>query len=652
MPIPKKLAKKKNTGPTAARNKTNIGHPVVNNSIQVAPATIFNYAPQVKYTILLLLGFVLYVNTLQNEYALDDGGVIVTNLYVQKGIAGIKDIMTNDAFGSYLQQMGASQQLSGGRFRPFSIVLFAIEHSFFGDSPFLQHAINLVLFLATIFAIYYFLGNYLLKNLPSGDDIAFVATLLFAIHPIHTEVVANIKSSDEILSLLFILCTFIFGLKYVDEKKGRDLSLSMLFYFLALLSKEYGITLLALLPMLFYLYPGTPKGKTINYTLPYLAVVALYLFIRFAAVGIPHPPPKNVMLINNQLRVDPFYYATPLQKIATEWYCLGKYIVLLFFPYPLSSDYSYAQIPYHSFSDLSVWLSIFAYIAILIYGVKWFFRKNVLSFAVFFYLFNLFLVSNFPINVGAMLGERFAYHPSLGFVIIISWCIFYIFRKVEVRVKKIVVISLASVITLIAGAEVITRNADWKNNDTLFLTDLKNAPNSAFVNSNAAACMINNAILPQNAKRAQGLLDSSVACLYKAISVDKTFPDPYINLGLAYYHLGQLDSAKRYWDIIQYRLYPNHPNVLHLMPMLAKSYLDKARMLGSQGKPQEAIADMKLAITEDSKNPELWYNLGGAYFTVKEYDSARMAWNFALQLKPDYTEAQNGLRALAMQKIK
>ena len=76
---------------------------------------VFSFTPQIKYTILLLLGFVLYVNTLQNNYALDDGGVITTNLYVQHGIAGIGKILTKDAFGSFLEQMGASEQLSGGR---------------------------------------------------------------------------------------------------------------------------------------------------------------------------------------------------------------------------------------------------------------------------------------------------------------------------------------------------------------------------------------------------------------------------------------------------------------------------------------------------------------------------------------------------------
>ncbi len=606
---------------------------------------VFAFTTQVKYTILMVLGFFLYVNTLQNNYALDDAGVITTNQYVQQGFSGIKKVLTKDAFGSFLEQMGASQQLSGGRYRPFSIVLFAIEHGLFGDSPALQHGINMILFMATIFALFYFLSNYLLKKLPSGEDMAFVATVLFAIHPIHTEVVANIKSSDEILSLLLILGTFIFGLKYIEEKQKKHLIYSMVCYFLALLSKEYGITLLALLPMLFYLYPGTPKGKTLNYSIPYFGVAFLYLMVRFAAVGFPHTDP-NLRLLNNQLRVDPYYFATHAQKLATEWYCMGRYITALLFPYPLSSDYSYAQIPYHSFSDPSVMISILAYIAIVVWGIQLFRKKNIMAFPVFFFLFNLLLISNFFLNVGAMLGERFAYHSSVGFVIVLSYGIFYLLKKVPMQTKKTSLMGFLVVVTLLCTAEVIPRNADWKDNDTLFLADVQTAPNSSFVNNNAAACYINIAQRPGNEKRGKNLLDTAVACLYKAIRFDKTFPDPYINLGLAYYCLNQQDSAKRYWDMVQYGLYPNHPSVKRYMPMLARAYLTKALALGGQGNIHEAITLMRRGISEDSANSEIWYNLGGAYFSTKQLDSARYAWTKAVQIKPDYKEAQNGLNAL------
>lgn len=620
-------------------------------AVQAAPVIlkvtpIFPWTPQIKYTILLVLGFFLYVNTTQNEYALDDGGVIIANQYVQQGFAGIGKILTKDAFSSYLEKMGAGQTLTGGRYRPLSIVIFAMQQDIFGNSPLIRHVFNLIFFLATIFAIYYFLSKYMFKYLSYRDDMAFVATALFAIHPIHTEVVANIKSLDEILSLFFILTTMIFGLKYIEEKQRKFLIISMVSYLFALLSKEYGVTMMILLPMFFYLYPGIKKGKELGYMLPYVAVMLVYIIMRFSAVGAPHGN-EGVKLLNNQLRVDPYYFATPAQKIATEWLSLGKYVALLFFPYPLSSDYSYAQIPYHSMANAGVLLSLLVYMALTGWGIQLFRKKNIMAFAVFFYLLMLLPVSNFFINVGAMLGERFAYHASLGFVILVTYGLFYAIQKFPLQVKKSALTGLLSVLIIACGAEVINRNADWKNNTTLFTKDVNTVPNSAFMNCDAASCFINLAIQPQNEKRKEGLLDTAVTCLYKAIRTDRTFPDPYINLGLAYYFKSQLDSAKHYWDMVQAGLYPNHPDLKRFMPMLAKSYLAMGLDVGKQGQTNLAISSLKKGISEDSTNAEIWYNLGGAYFTKQRYDSAKYAWIMAVRLKPDYTEAKNGLNALS-----
>jgi hypothetical protein len=614
---------------------------------------VFEFTPQIKYTILIVLGFILYANTLQNGYAFDDAGIIVGNQYVQQGISGIKKIMTSDAFSSFLEKMGAGQSLSGGRYRPLSIVIFAIQQSIFGGGPFERHLFNLLCFLATIAAIYYFLSKYFLKHLPNGDDIAFVATILFVIHPIHTEVVANIKSLDEILSLLLILCTFIFGLKYIEENQKKHLIYAMISFLLALMSKEYGMMLVILLPLLFYLHPSVKKGKLLSYCLPYLGVFVFYMIIRASAVGLPHPADPNVRYLNNQLRVDPYYFATHSQKLATEWYSMGMYLRLLIFPYPLICDYSFAEIPYQSFSNPEVIFSLFAYIGLAIWGIQLLRKKDMLAFAVFFYLLMLLPVSNFMLNVGAMMGERFAYHCSLAFAVLVSYGLFYLLRKSTVEIKRSSLFTILGVLTIACGYEIIQRNPVWNNNDTLFPHDIALAPNNSFIDCNAGACYINMAANSKDPKHTYTLLTSAVDCLNRAIHIDTTFPDPYINLGLAYYNLHRLDSAKKYWDMVQNRLYPNHPEIKRFLPMLeasinnSKAYLQNGLILGSQGKTEEAIASMRKGVGTDSANAEIWYNLGGAYYVAKKFDSARYAWSKAVQIRPNYTEAVNGLRALS-----
>src|ERR1041384_4682579 len=80
---------------------------------------------RIAYIVLGVIGFIFYVNTVNNEFALDDGIIIHKNEYVMKGSKGIKDIMTHDAYYSFYRQMNAEDQLAGGRYRPLSVVTFA-----------------------------------------------------------------------------------------------------------------------------------------------------------------------------------------------------------------------------------------------------------------------------------------------------------------------------------------------------------------------------------------------------------------------------------------------------------------------------------------------------------------------------------------------
>jgi protein O-mannosyl-transferase len=616
--------------------------PVTHAPVQLQP--LFDFPSRTKYIFLAIIGLIFYGNTLLNEYALDDNGVILGNEYVQKGVGGIFKIMTNDAYSSYLQKLGATQGFTGGRYRPLSIVFFAVEQSLFGDSAFIRHLINILFFIGTIFAIFYFLSNFLLKKVPRGEDIALLAATLFAIHPLHTEVVANIKSFDEILSLFFILLTFIFSLEYQKQNVKKFLYFAMGSFFLSLLAKEYAITLVVLIPMLFYLNPLESKKNAFSASLPYFLTAFLYIILRFYSVGIPHSN-SVANYINNQLRMDPYYLASPVQKFATEWYALGKYLFMLFVPYPLACDYSYNQIPYHNFKDITVWLSLFAFIGIAYWGLKLLRKKDVMALPVFFFLLTLIPISNFFINVGAVYGERFDYHASLGFVIVISWLVFRLTKKVPLSTRKTAITGATVLVMVVCAWETIGRNTDWKNDNTLFMHDVKIVPNSEFADCDASVGYINLSMEKGNESRKVNMLDTAVMYDRRAILLDKTFPDPFINVGLAYYYLSNLDSAKYFWDIVMSKLYPNHPKVKFYMPLLAKSYLNKARVEGANN-PLIAIRELRKGISEDTTNAELWFNLGIAYANSQRFDSARYAWLKTLELKPDTGLANNARGAL------
>lgn len=598
--------------------------------------------------ILIVIGFIFYSNSFFNEYALDDGIVIQKNDYVQQGFRGIPKILSTDAYDSFYRQMGAKQQLSGGRYRPLSVVTFAIEQQLFGsnaeikppdDAAFVRHFMNVLYYILSIVILLYFLKTFIFKK---NQQVAFIACLLFLIHPMHTEVVANVKSRDEILSFLFIILTFIAVFRYRETKKIKQLFFGLVFYFLALLSKEYAITLLILIPMLLYIVLEMSFGKAILGTLPFLVIAGLYLLIRIKIVG------KGATVENPDVLNNPYMYATAMEKLATKIEVLNHYLRLLFYPHPLSSDYSYSTIPYTHFRNSEVWASIVIHVSMAVGGIVLFFRRNILGFAIAFYLLHLLLISNLIFNVGATMGERMVYHSSLGFVLILAVLIDWLLKFISSEsVKKTIAVSLGCIVVVWCGAKTIQRNAEWKNDNVLFIADAQTVPNSALVNGNAGKAYVDLSEMPENKAEEKEMIKKGIYHLSKAVTIHNKYVNGYLNLGVAYFKLKDYDNAKKNWDIVK-QIYPNNPFLKRNFELLGATYFNQGMSIGAKS-PVEAIHWLEKAVDVDPGNIDYWYNIGGAAFTVKDYEKARRAWTKTLELKPDHTQAQQGMAALPAQ---
>ena len=200
----------------------------------------------------LLFGFafLLYANTLTHGFVLDDDIVIRDNMFTQKGASGISGILSKDTFFGYFKVEGKDALVSGGRYRPLTLVFFALIYQIFGPNTFVYHLFTVLLFAATTLLLYRVL---LLLLQPRGASwsaaMAFLATALFAAHPIHTEVVANIKGCDEIVTLLGSLGALWLVLKAFDTGKTMYAALSGLVFFLACLSKENAATFVVVIPL-------------------------------------------------------------------------------------------------------------------------------------------------------------------------------------------------------------------------------------------------------------------------------------------------------------------------------------------------------------------------------------------------------------------
>lgn len=595
--------------------------------------------------VLIIIGFIFYANTFQNQYALDDGIVIQKNDYVQQGFRGIPKIFKTDAYESFYRQMNAKQQLSGGRYRPLSVATFAVEQQLFGskekvkpddDIAIVRHFLNVAFYVLSVVLLLYFLQTFIFKETPL---IAFLTCLIFLIHPMHTEVIANVKSRDEILSFLFIVLTFIAVFRYRETKKIKQLFFGLFFYFLALLSKEYAITLIVLIPILLFVVKTDSIKNCIISVLPFIFVAGIYILIRLSVVGVGSTI-ENPDVLNN-----PYKYAISPEKWATKIEMLNHYLKLLFYPYPLSSDYSYNTIPYTNFSNPLVWTSIAIHCVLILSTFVLFFKRHILAFALAFYLLHLFLISNLVMDIGATMGERLIYHSSFGFAIIIAFSLYWLLNKIEnKKTKNSAVIILSFILVFACATVVIPRNTEWKNDASLFIADAETVPNSALVNGNAGKAYIDLSEKPEYKSREKEFIKKSIYHLSKAVSIHKNYVNGYLNLGVAYYKLQDYESAKKNWDMA-HSIYPNNPYLKTNYHLLGLVYYDKAMRMGSKN-PADAIKLLWKAIEIDSSNADLWYNLGGASFTIKDFATARIAWTKTLQIKPDYKEAQQGMSAL------
>ncbi len=435
-------------------------------------------ANTLKAIIITILCFVFYGNTIPNRYALDDGIVITENKFTKNGLAGLPDIFKHDfyygCFGPVNYNISA-----GGRYRPLPMATYAIEYQFFGENPHISHFIN-ILFLVLASLILYKLISKLFSSYFRNTnflDIPFVTALLFIAHPVHTEIVANIKGRDEIMVMIGALATVLFILKYIDTKRYMYLVMSFVSFFLALLSKENAITFLVIIPFSIYFYKKEKWNQYLISLIPVCLATVVFLVIRLLVVGKFSPPADE--LLNNS-----YLYATISEKFATISYTLGLYIKLLFWPNPLTYDYYPYHIKLVNWNNLVALLSLLVYLALGLFALLKLAKKTVVSYGILFYMITLSIASNVFFPVGPFMSERFIFIPSIGFLLIIAWLLTvkipgYI-QVVNIRIPLlIVVLSLCFFKTY-------SRNQVWRDNVSLFTTDVKTSSNGIIGNMFAA----------------------------------------------------------------------------------------------------------------------------------------------------------------------
>ncbi len=591
--------------------------------------------PTSQLWIIALFALALYGNTLLNEYALDDGLVLTDNKFVQQGISGIADIFTHDSFYGSLE---AYNNLPGGRYRPLSLAAFAIEVSIFGNNPFVHHLINVLIYALTCVMLFLFLRKFIFKN----DKVAaFIAALLFAVHPIHTEAVANIKSRDELFSLLFLLLTLYYLLAFISLSGNKiHYLLSIVSYLLALFSKENGLTFVAIIPATLYWFTDKKIKSIALLSLPFLLSAFFYTGIRILLIGLRNNEVREVM-------DNPYLLATVSQKYATILFVLLKYLQLLSWPNPLTYDYSYNQVAYRNFNDPSVLFSILILLIMIGYTLITFRKKDLIGWCILFYLATIFIISNLVFNIGAPMAERFLYQASVAFVIFIAEIARRLLHKVSwtIQTKTAIASVAASFFIIVASYATVKRNATWKSDKVLFLHDVKVSGQSARANTYAGVALIKLCDESNDTSAQKTYAREALGYFRRSSAIKENYITTLLNTGVAYSRLDSVEKAEEAWNKAR-EINPNDRNLPAYDQYLAESYYHMGLVAGTEKKIDSSIIYLGKSVKYGPGNADAWYNLGGAYFTAQNYPKARSSWEKAIELNPQQRQATEGLNAL------
>jgi protein O-mannosyl-transferase len=423
------------------------------------------------------LAFVQYFESIQFGYVLDDVIILSENSFVQNGFAGIWDILSKESFTGYFGEQ--KDLVAGSRYRPLSIVSFAIEFEFFGNNPAISHFINILLYALTGCVIFR-LATLLITKEPQARwwwSIPFISALLFVAHPIHSEAVANIKGRDEIMCLLFSISATISWLRYFDTNKKHHLVFSCLWFLLGLFSKENAVTFMAVIPLTIHLMRSVTLKQSIFSAWPLWLCCLFFIMVRWQVIGYFLSSGTVITdLMNN-----PFVGMKPYEKIATIFYTIGWYYKLLFVPHPLTHDYYPYHVPKVNFSDVWVWISIITTLAFIVIAYRLRKKQALITYAIAYYFITFSIVSNFLFPVGTFMNERFIFMPSVGFSLLCGYYLYGFSRHQEQKWKFHA--WLIFILLIVAYSfQTITRVPDWKDGFTLNLSAVKVSKNSARIN--------------------------------------------------------------------------------------------------------------------------------------------------------------------------
>jgi tetratricopeptide (TPR) repeat protein len=550
-----------------------------------------------KYLAYLILGVVsvlVYSNSLQNGFVYDDNYLIVENGYIRDW---------HNLFSNF------------SLYRPLRWATYTIDYRLWESNPFGYHLTNVLLHISCTLLLYL-----LASKLFRSRSTPLIIGLLFAVHPIHTEVVNGISNRNDLLATLFLLSSLTLYIK-----KNRSIwfyIFSFVSFVFGVLSKEVvGITIPLILAGYDLYFTRKAKilqviRRNIKYYIPYGLMLVFGVMFGSSLFHVSErvTSTSRVMGASTDLAVTSY---TAIFSNASK--AASENLRLLFSPFNLCADYPFPRSS--SIFEVSVLLSLLVCVVFVVFMVKSYKYWREASFGLFWIFVTLIPVSNIIPVTPHFVAERYLYAPSIGFCMVLAVMINKIYCQ-QTRIfpqgfQKKFAISLILVVLVLYSILTFQRNFDWKSDYTLWSKTVRQKPNSGVTHLNLGV-----------AYAQKGQTNKAEEELKKVLKFNP-------RSALVHYNLGNIYTDKGiYYDAIE-----EYKKAIQINPEFASAHCNLGAAYVCKGLLDEAIKQLKEAIELNPGDWKAHFNLIIIYSRKGLHDEAKEEYQKAIEINPEIAKS-------------
>ncbi|MDY8135853.1 tetratricopeptide repeat protein [Aquimarina sp. 2201CG5-10] len=468
-------------------------------------------------------------------------------------------------------------------YSPLVLLSWSFDYAISELDPLIFHLFNIIYHLCSVALVFY-----LVLLLTKRFEIAFIASVLFGIHPMHIEAVSWISARKDLLYTIFFLLSLIVYHFYTEKEskypKWYYYIGCLLLYVLSLLSKGTAV----ILPLVLFLFDYLKRREHIKVIL--LEKLPFFLLsIWFVYISIDNQVTGGAM--------EDRKFISAIDSLSVGFYGYLTYLIKAILPFHLSPYHPYpnelgAPMPWYFYASAIPILALFIYTIIKVRVYRFLF------FGISFFFITLIPVIQVLPFGSAVTADRYTYLPYFGLFFLLGKGIVHLIEK-KTNLKKSIYL-LLSVYLIFLGVITFQYSKTFKNTENLWSRVIELYPNDFLAYMN----ITNHKISQKDYKEALVYAD-------KAINLKSNSYILYYNRGFVYETMGKNSLAiQDYSTSIQMfsKFYSAHANrgILY--------YRNKQYDL--------AIKDFKKSIEIAPKKPGGYYNLTMVYQQIGLFDKA------------------------------